>query len=193
MNSRTRLLTLASIVAFTMVPTMSMAHPGHGVGQEFMTGVLHPLSGLDHILMIVAVSAWASLLQPAGRVMVATCLALFVAMGAVLSTAPAPEPLLEAAIALTVVGSGILLALGRRWPLWATGTVAALFAMIHGLAHGAEGPATSLGYVPGLAIATGSFALAVSFLAARMQSQRIWLRLAGGIGAIAGLSAIFSS
>jgi urease accessory protein len=193
MNSKTRLLTLASIVACTLFPTMALAHPGHGVGQDFMAGVLHPLSGLDHVLMIVAVSAWASLLQRAGRVMVATCLSLFVAVGAVLSTAPAPEPLLEAAIALTVVGSGILLALGRRWPLWATGTVAALFAMIHGLAHGAEGPATSLGYVPGLAIATGSSALVVSFLAARLQSQPIWLRLAGGISALAGVAAIFSS
>jgi urease accessory protein len=190
MNSKIRLLTLASMVAFTLVPTMALAHPGHGVGQDFMTGVLHPLSGLDHVLMIVAVSAWASLLQRVGRVIVATCLALFVAVGAVLSTAsPAPEPLLEAAIALTVVGSGILLALGRRWPLWATGTLAAFFAMIHGLAHGAEGPTISLGYVPGLAIATGSFALGVSFLAARLQSQRIWLRLAGGIGALAGVAA----
>jgi urease accessory protein len=193
MNSRTRLLTLASMVAFTLVPTMAVAHPGHGVGEDFMTGVLHPLSGLDHVLMILAVSAWASLLQRAGRVIVATCLALFVGVGAMLSAAPAPAPLLEAAIALTVMGSGILLALGCRWPSWAAGTVAALFAMIHGLAHGTEGPANSLGYVPGLAISTGGLALAVSFLAARLQSQRIWLRLAGGIGALAGVSAIFSS
>jgi urease accessory protein len=193
MNARNRLLTLASVTAAALAPAMAVAHPGHGAGENFVAGVLHPLTGLDHVLMIVAVSAWAALLKPNGRVMVAACLALFVAAGAMSPFGPTAGPALEAAIALTVIGSGVLLARGRRWPMWATGTVAALFAMIHGFAHGLEGPANTLAYVPGLALATGALALVVSFLAARLQSQDIWLRIAGGAGAAMGMSALLNS
>ena len=66
--------------------------------------------------------------------------------------------------------------------------LAALFAVIHGFAHGAEGPAGSLAYVPGLALATGVLALGVSYLAMRLQSQRRWLQLAGMLGAATGVA-----
>jgi len=192
MNNRTRLLTLVPVIAGAMVPAIAVAHPGHGVSGDFMAGVVHPLSGLDHVLMIVAISAWASLLAPAGRVVVATCLAAFVALGAAWPVSVSGS-LLEAAIALTVVGAGILLAFGRRWPLWATGAVAAMFAVIHGFAHGVEGPAGSVAYVPGLALSTGGVALGVSFLAARLQSGRGWLRIAGIAGATAGVTALITA
>jgi urease accessory protein len=193
MNSNTRLMTLATMTAAALAPTMAMAHPGHGVGENIVAGLMHPFTGLDHVLMIAAVSAWAAMLKPAGRIVVAACLAVFVAIGAVLPSALTSGAALEAGIALTVVGSGMLLAMGRRWPLWATGTVAALFAMIHGFAHGAEGPADSMAYVPGLAIATGGLALAVSILAARLSAQRIWLRIAGALGVVAGATALISN
>jgi urease accessory protein len=193
MNARFPLKTIAAASLSALVPALASAHPGHDVGQDFVAGMMHPLSGLDHVLMIVAISAWASLLRPAGRVVVAACLASFVAAGALLPLSPASGAVLEAAIAATVVGAGMLLAIGRRWPLWASGTVAALFATIHGFAHGAEGPAQSLGYVPGLAIATAGLALAVSFMAARLQSQRWWLQAAGAMGAVFGMTALFSN
>jgi urease accessory protein len=192
MNASTRLMTFTTMTAALLAPTMSLAHTGHGVGQEFVAGVMHPLSGLDHVLMIVAVGAWASVLQPACRVVVAACLAAFVAIGATLSMASVSGPAVEAGIALTVVGSGMLLAVGRRWPLLATAVVAALFATIHGLAHGAEGPAQSVAYVPGLAVATGGLALAASILTARLQSQRMWLRITGGLSAVAGATALIN-
>jgi urease accessory protein len=157
-----------------------------------MAGLMHPLTGLDHVLMIVAVSAWAAALKPAGRTVVAACMGLFVAVGALLPAAPASGPALEAAIALTVIGAGMLLALGRRWSLATTGAVAALFAVIHGFAHGAEGPANSLLYVPGLVAATIVLALLVAFATARLKTHRSWLRAGGVIGAVAGATALFS-
>jgi urease accessory protein len=178
----------ATVLLASLLPSAAMAHPGHGVGQDFVAGVLHPLSGLDHVLMIVAVSAWSGAMSNQGRLVVAACLALFVAVGAVLPFAPVADAPLEAAIALTVLGSGLLLALGRRWPLAASATLAALFAMIHGFAHGAEGPAGSMVYVPGLALATGGLALGVSFLASQLQSQRRWLQCAGLLSAITGVA-----
>jgi urease accessory protein len=193
MISRAHLLTTTTVIVAALAPATALAHPGHDAGQQFVAGMLHPLSGLDHVLMIIAVSAWASLLKPAGRCIVAGCLALFVMVGAGLPFTLRSGPALESAIALTIVGSGMLLALGRRWSLWVTGAVAALFAMIHGFAHGAEGPVDSLAYVPGLAMTTGSLALAVSFLAARLQSRPEWLRMGGVAAATAGITALLNT
>jgi urease accessory protein len=181
---------IATTLLFTALAPAALAHPGHA-GASFMAGLMHPLGGLDHLLMIIAVSAWAAALQPAGRVAVASCLGLFVAIGALLPVAPLSGPALEAAIALTVIGAGMLLAIARRLPLWATCSISALFALIHGFAHGAEGPGNSALYVPGLVATTAGLALLVSFLAARLQSLRIWQQVAGSIGAVAGLTALF--
>src|SRR5262245_59913658 len=182
---------LATLALAMLTPVAALAHPGHdGIGAGFMAGLLHPLSGLDHVLMIVAVSAWAAQLRPAGRVAVAACLGLFVAIGALAPAAAVAGRGLEAAIALTVIGAGLLLALGRRWPVWITASVSGLFALVHGLAHGAEGPATSSSYVPGLVVAAAGLALLVSFLAARLQAHRAWLRLGGAVGAVTGAVAL---
>jgi urease accessory protein len=67
-------------------------------------------------------------------------------------------------------------------------SLAAGFALIHGFAHGAEGPAGSLAYVPGLALATGGLALVVSSLAARLQGYRGWLQAAGVVSAMTGVA-----
>jgi len=185
--------TLTTLVFAALTPVAALAHPGHvDIGAGFTAGLMHPLSGLDHVLMIVAVSAWAAQLAPAGRVIVAASLGLFVAVGALAAVAAPAGPALEAAIALTVVGSGALLAAGRRWPAWIAASFAALFAFMHGLAHGAEGAATSGSYVLGVVAATVELALLVSFLAARMRSHRGWLRLIGAMGAVAGAVVLFN-
>lgn len=193
-NPSRKLRTLAMLVPAALTPAIASAHPGHaGIGAGFMEGLMHPLTGLDHVLMIVAVSAWAAQLRPAGRITVAACLGLFVALGALLPASAVAGRGLEIAIALTVVGAGILLAAGRRWPVWITAAVAALFALVHGLAHGAEGPAAGSSYVPGLIVATTGLALLVSRLAAALQSQRRWLRLCGAMGAAGGALALFNT
>lgn len=182
-----RKLTTAATTLLMLAPAAAFAHPGHDSG-NLMAGVLHPLTGLDHVLMILAVSAWAAMLPVKGRVIVAACLALFVGVGALLPVSGGMA--LEAAIALTVVGAGTLLAFGRSWPLWATSSLAASFALIHGFAHGAEGPGRSALYIAGLVLATGALALAVSMLCARLAQRRMWLRIAGAVSAAVGAVAL---
>lgn len=179
----------AILLAALLGPSAALAHPGHEAGTTFVAGLLHPLGGVDHVLMIIAVSAWAAMFPVAGRMLVVGSLALFVTLGAALPLAPAGTGL-ETALALTVIGSGALLALGRRMPLWAAGLLAGGFALVHGFAHGTEGPAVSGLYIPGLAIATAGLALTVSFTAARMQQRVAVLRAAGCLGALGGVAAL---
>lgn len=184
-------ITCAALMLAALAPVPALAHTGHDVGQNLMAGLLHPLSGLDHLLLIIAVSAWAALQAPAGRATVAACLGVFVGIGALLPGSGGA--VLEGAIAITVIGASMLLAVGRRWPLWASGLLAAGFALVHGIAHGAEGPARSAAYITGLVAATGALALVVTHLAARLRHRQIWLRAGGALSAAAGLSALLAN
>lgn len=189
MNPRSALPLTLLLLPTMLLPATALAHPGHDAGSAgLVAGLMHPLSGLDHVLMIVAVGAWSSLLQPAGRRLVAASLGLFVALGALLPVMAGAG--LEAAIAVTVVAAGVLLALGRSWPAWATAALAGAFALVHGFAHGAEGPAHSPLYVPGLVLATAALALLTSSVLGRWRASRGWLRAGGALGAAAGLAAL---
>lgn len=182
----TRARRLASIVTLALLaPATAVAHPDHDAG-NLLAGMLHPLTGVDHVLMIVAISAWAALLPAWSRVAVAACMALCVGIGALLPSAGGPA--LEGVIALTLIGAGILLATGRRLPLWAAGSVAALFSLVHGVAHGAQGPDSGL-YVAGLVAAAAALVLSISFAVAHLQVRRAWWKVMGaasaGVGALA--------
>ena len=41
--------------ALTFVPTTAFAHAGHGHAHGFIHGFAHPLSGLDHVLVMIAI------------------------------------------------------------------------------------------------------------------------------------------
>lgn len=171
-----------------VAPGTALAHPFHDAG-DLAAGMMHPLSGADHVLMIVAVSAWAALLPGRGRVMVAACLSLFVGLGALLPVGNGVA--VEIAIAITVMGAGMLLAMGRRLPLGLTTALTAAFAIVHGIAHGAEAPGgAGVAYVAGLMFSTGVLALSVSFVGARLHGHRHWWRAAGIASALAGVMGI---
>jgi urease accessory protein len=178
----------AAVLLACLAPATAIAHPGHEFSQHLIAGLQHPLGGLDHLLLIVAMGAWAGLMAAAGRIVIAFSLALFVGVGALLPIGGGA--LLEAAIALTVVGAGALLALGKRWPLGRIAALAAAVALIHGIAHGAEGPASDASYVIGLMLATGTLSIAASFAAAHLQKRKTWLRAAGIASAATGLIAL---
>src|SRR3954469_17428459 len=55
------LVTLLTFL-FIAIPTAAFAHPGHGPEIGAVAGFLHPMSGLDHILCMVAVGAFAVVL-----------------------------------------------------------------------------------------------------------------------------------
>jgi len=170
------------------MPTAALAHAGHDTG-SFMSGMMHPVGGLDHVLAMVAVGLWAA--QTGGRAIWAAPLALVGAMlaGGSLGMAgvgfPAVEPMILASIAIL----GAAVALAVRVPLAPALAVIALFGVAHGHAHGAEGPATGMAaYGLGFALATAALhgaGLALGFGLARLAGS---VRLLGLGAAGAGLA-----
>jgi hydrogenase/urease accessory protein HupE len=51
-----RAVCMFSALAWTATP--AWAHPNTGLGVGFVSGFTHPLTGIDHILAMVAVGIW---------------------------------------------------------------------------------------------------------------------------------------
>ncbi len=118
------------------------AHTGHGTS-SLSEGLAHPL-GADHLLAMLAVGLWSISALPAGKVWwgPATFL-LALIVSAALGAAGLSVPFLEQLISLSVVLFGVMLLLTRvRVPATLGLGFVALAAFLHGLAHGAETPAT---------------------------------------------------
>jgi urease accessory protein len=169
----------------------ALAHTGVGAVHGFGAGLMHPLTGLDHLLAMVAVGLWAGLVG--GRARWAYPLA-FVAMmiaAGLWGMSGSSLPGVETGIAVSVVILGLAIALKAAPPLAAGTAACAIFAIFHGHAHGAELPegASSLGYAAGFVLSTAALhgvGLALAgVLAARAP---LLARVAGGGLVLAGVA-----
>lgn len=159
---------------------------------DFAAGLAHPLGGADHILAMVAIGLWG--VVAGGRALWAWPLA-FVAMLLVGFTAAVVglhAPLVEAAIASSIIVLGLLVALAVRAPVWLGATIAGLFAFFHGHAHGTEAAAAGvelIEYASGFSLATAALhtlGLGAGLLIARSAGKRL-LRATGALVAVGGL------
>src|SRR3989339_1613986 len=141
------------LMALGLFAGLAQAHTGHGTS-GISEGMAHPF-GADHLLAMVAVGIWSVSALPANKAWwgPATFMLSLVASAA-LGAAGFGVPFLEQMISLSVVLFGAMLVLSRQKMPVALGLgLVAMAASLHGLAHGAETPAT------------GFAAYAVGFLA----------------------------
>ncbi|KRW94920.1 HupE/UreJ family protein [Paracoccus sp. MKU1] len=151
------------ILPLLLMPTAAFAHPGHpGHAAPFAEGWMHPLGGMDHVLAMVAVGLWAAT-APDRRGLWALPLCFVAAMlaGGALGAAGLPLPAVEPMILASSVILGLAVALALRPSLGFALPVVAVFGLMHGHAHGAEGPASGLAaYAAGFVLATAALHLA---------------------------------
>lgn len=170
------------------------AHVGVGTTSSFAAGFAHPLSGLDHMAVMIAVGLWAAM--KGGRAVWAWPLAFVGVMlvGAALGMLQVPVPFVEPGILASVVALGLLVALAVDLPVPAGVAIIGLFALFHGHAHGTEVPenAGGLEYMAGFAVATAL--LHVIGMAAALGLGlrfRVVARLAGAACAAVGVGLAF--
>jgi urease accessory protein len=181
----------AAAVAVTIASTSAQAHAGTGLPGGFASGFLHPLSGFDHLLAMVAVGLWGAFL---GRPLIYLLPVIFptvMAFGAVLAMAGVPLPPVETGIALSVIILGACVGLAIRAPLWAASFIVAVFGLFHGYAHGQELPSAAdpVAYSSGFVLATGL--LHVVGIGVGSMNRYRWgavaIRAAGGLIALVGV------
>jgi urease accessory protein len=133
------------------------AHTGVGDVGGFAAGLLHPFTGLDHMLAMIAVGMWGAQLGTPLIWLLPVTFPLVMALGGLLGGLGVPLPAVEPGIAASVLVLGALVAFALRPPAWVAAIVVGVFAIFHGYAHGAELPAgaDALAYGLGFVIATG--------------------------------------
>ncbi len=187
-----KLLLAAAAFAASTAPAFAHLNPAeHG---SLLAGISHPLSGLDHILVMVAVGLWAA--QIGGRALWAVPAAFVgtMALGFGLAMTGLNLPFVEPAILASIVALGILVAMAIRMETAACAAVVGIFALFHGYAHGGElGDAGALPFSAGFVIATAllhSAGIGLGLGIGRLSSGRILSRMLGGLTAFAGLALI---
>lgn len=105
---------------------------------DLVAGLSHPLSGLDHLLAMIAVGLWATQLGKQALWRIPLTFVLTMALGGLLGFADSPLPLVELGITGSMLILGGLIALALRLPLTASMALVGIFALFHGYAHGAE-------------------------------------------------------
>jgi len=172
-----------------------LAHSGGGGG--LMSGLSHPIGGLDHVLAMVAVGLWGAQL---GRPLVwalPIAFPLMMAAGAAMGLMGYPLPLVEAGIAVSAIALGLMVLLEVRAPLPAAVALVGFFALFHGHAHGTELPPGESGllYSVGFVISTGllhAIGIAIGTIH-RWGPGQTALRVAGGAVTAGGCFFLVSS
>ena len=169
----------------------ALAHTdGTGAAGGFVSGVLHPLLGPDHLVAMVAVGLWGAFLGRPAIWLLPIVFPSVMAFGGALGIAGVALPGVEIGIAGSGVLLGLAVAFGWRAPLGVAAALAGAFAVFHGHAHGTELPeaAAPLAYAAGFVLCTGALHLAgIAFGELRRVPRGDWLvRGAGVVVALVG-------
>jgi urease accessory protein len=179
-----------TLLILTLDSSAAFAHVGHGSTASFSAGVAHPLSGLDHMAVMIAVGLWAAL--KGGRALWVWPMAFVGVMliGGALGMAHVAVPFVEPGILASVIALGLLVALAIDLPVAAGAPVVAVFALLHGHAHGTEVAETLSGaeYMAGFAFATATLHLIGIGFAQTMQHAQLrpLIRIAGAVCVLVG-------
>lgn len=171
------------ILAVVFSASSAFAHPGHDVATSAWSGLIHPLTGLDHVAAMIAIGIWAAL---AGGRQVWLWPATFVAAmlaGGFAGYNAGPLPWGEQLIALSVVALGVLVAFGVRTPLLFGAALIAVFGVLHGYAHGVEADEARLtAYAGGFVASTALLHLTgIALGTALSKAPHLWSPRATGL------------
>lgn len=183
-------LTAVLAVALLTSATPVLAHVQEGQAQGFTSGFWHPISGLDHVLAMVAVGLWGAQLGPPALWLLPVTFPIMMAFGGFLGLVGIPVPGVEIGIALSALLLGVVVALEAKPYLALAAIIVGAFAIFHGHAHGTELPAgqSALMYSIGFVIATGCLhGLGILIGAVHKWTLgKVMLRVSGSAVAIAG-------
>jgi len=128
--------------------------------EGLLSGVGHPVVGLDHLAFVIAVGLVAAVVRQGWWVPVAFVMATLAGTGIHLAGADLPAP--EFIISLSVVVFGLLAVIQQRLNLMSVAVLAAAAGLFHGYAYGeavvgAE-PTPLVAYLIGFAVVQGAIA-----------------------------------
>lgn len=149
MKNKTGIFSLTLLTAL-MSATAVQAHSGATLG----AGFLHPISGLDHLLALLAVGIWAGRAGSKKTWRIPSFFLAFTLLGAVITMHGFTLPGIQTVVFSSVAIFFVLAAISVRLSTRTAGIVTAMFALFHGAAHGTMAGAAPLSFVAGFIAAS---------------------------------------
>jgi urease accessory protein len=136
------------------------AHPGHG-GSAISAGLLHPITGADHLVAMLLVGLWAGLVAGHAKWVLPAAFLSAMLGGFGLGAAGLAGPgamTAEVLILASLLILGAAVAVKLRTPVAIAASAIGLFGFAHGLAHGLEAPggALPIGFAAGFLISAAT-------------------------------------
>jgi urease accessory protein len=156
-----------------------------------LSGLAHPISGIDHVIAMIAVGLWGAQLGPPAVWVLPVTFPLMMAFGGMLGLMGLPFPGVEIGIAFSAVLLGAAVATEWRPSILLAMVFVGFFALFHGHAHGTELPQGQSGllYSLGFVASTGllhAVGIAIGLVHKWSLGRRV-LRLAGGLVSLGGI------
>ena len=189
MTTKTRAAAFASALVPTILFALpAAAHPGHGEGFGLAAGLLHPLTGLDHVAAMLAIGLWAAMIGGRAALAMGITLPLGLIAGASLLAVGIGLPFVESGILLSLLAAGLALSLALRPSAIFAAVLVGGFALFHGYAHALGTPvgASWLTYIAGFVVSSVALC-AVGAVVGRLLVRPIGFRLAGAATMSVGL------
>lgn len=170
---------------FGLISTQALAHESALHPAGFWSGLWHPVSGFDHLLVMLGVGSWAAYMQSQkpkqAYFMLPVAFLLCLLLGSILALNQWVLPTLEGVIALSVLLVGLILVSRAVLPFSIALCLISGFALWHGNAHGVEMASASsvLSFAIGFICASALLQTAGYALGQQAVFQKHWQNLLG--------------
>lgn len=162
---------ITTAIALMLLATPAFAHTGH-MEHGLSSGLLHPMTGLDHLMMLVSSGFLAALTGRHLSLPLLTLLAMVVgtAAGVLLGGNNLVEPLVLASLWF----AGALIFAPNR--LSVLSWMMPCFALFHGWVHGVEAPVGQVALFTAGAVVSSLVLLAVGYAVGSKATHVAWLK-----------------
>jgi len=156
-NINTRQILIVTAFLSLVFSPLAQAHVQAGETIGFVTGLEHPWSGLDHILVMIAVGIWGAQLGRPAIWLLPVAFPMMMAVGGFIGILGLPFPSVEVGISLSAIVIGFMVLIEAKADMKLIVVLVGFFALFHGYAHGAELPEGQSGllYSIGFVVGTG--------------------------------------
>ena len=165
-------------IAIGLMAGSAEAHPGHLGAHGIVEGFIHPFTGFDHMIAMIAVGLFAARLGGRAIWMVPLSFVVLLGFGGALGMMGLSLPLAESVILLSVAVLPAVAVMHWKASVSTACALVGVFALFHGFAHGLELPdgLSGLSYAAGFVLA--SVSLHVVGIAAGLGLHKAQQRLA---------------
>lgn len=186
------LMTFFCLLFVLIFSSSLFAHATHVHANGFISGIGHPVLGLDHLLAMLAVGVISIIMGGQSIWRVPLIFVLFMLVGSLIGHFYSQIPWVEYGIVFSVISLGLAIAFWKKDRYFVSFFLIALFGLFHGYAHGAEMPSMVDPLLYGAGFVTGTIILhlcgvLIGFVMNKIPGGKDILRLSGSVMSAVGV------